>query len=109
MKRHLNYSRKTALAFYIFGAVLLIIDAWTVQAATERAFLLDLLLRIFFCGLDTWTPAQLKQIGTALHADLFLLPRHMLINPDGGVQTDYLVRVKEATFETQKAGVLLVA
>ncbi len=108
MEKHLNF-KKVALAFDFFNAVLFIIDACTVQAATERAFLLDLLLRIFFCGLDTWTPARLKAIGNALHADLFLLPQHMLTNPDGGVQTDYLVRTKRATLVMKKAGTMLVA
>ena len=72
-------------------AKLLKLSLHAFQAATERASLLDLLLRIFFCGLETWTAARLKTIGKAIHAGLFSLPSHLLVNPDGAVQTDYLV------------------
>ena len=62
-----------------------------VQAAVERASLLDLLLRVFYCGLDSWTPTRLKRIGQAMHANLFSLPAHLLTTSAGSVRTDHLV------------------
>ncbi|KAK9842702.1 hypothetical protein WJX74_000856 [Apatococcus lobatus] len=61
------------------------------QAAVELTALLNLLIRIFFWNVDTWTPARLKLVGRAFQTDLFALPEDILVkSSDGPVQIDCL-------------------